>query len=136
MFYQVMFHTLFSTDLYLGEDVSSQREQPFHLEHASTFKGYEEIGGGLQQRTYEKPFISDYLQHCRVKAKSVIAAETARTLAQLPGFSWIKDFETRDELHVYSIRHLQHHAAQLSLRLKLDTGKGIGWVGSGWRGGK
>jgi len=26
------------------------------------------------------------------------------------------------ELHVYNIRHVQHHAAQLSLRLRLDGG--------------
>jgi hypothetical protein len=40
---------------------------------------------------------------------------------------------SRAELHVYNIRHIHHHAAQLSLRLRLDTGRGVDWVGSGWR---
>ena len=39
----------------------------------------------------------------------------------------------RAELHVYSIRHIQHHAAQLSLRLRLDAGVAIPWIGVGWR---
>jgi hypothetical protein len=40
---------------------------------------------------------------------------------------------SRAELYVYNLRHIQHHAAQLSLRLRLDHGVNIAWVGSGWR---
>jgi hypothetical protein len=40
---------------------------------------------------------------------------------------------SRAELHIYNIRHIQHHAGQLSLRLRLETGEGVDWVGSGWR---
>ncbi|MEQ8209269.1 MAG: hypothetical protein RH917_05505 [Lacipirellulaceae bacterium] len=132
-FCQAVFHTLFFTDLYLGEDVPSQRTQPFHQEHVAIFKDYEEIGGGLQKNTYEKPFIKAYLQHCREKAARVVAAETEETLAERPGFEWITVVKSRDEFHLYIIRHIHHHAAQLSLRLRLDTGEGVGWVGSGWR---
>ena len=38
---------------------------------------------------------------------------------------------TRAELHLYNIRHIQHHAAQLILRLRLDTDVDIPWVGRG-----
>ncbi len=130
-FCQVAFHALFFTDVYLGPDVESLREQPFHREHATLFADYEEIGGGVQQAVYEKPFIRDYLEHCRAKAASVLAGETEETLIRRAGFDWLD--LSRDELHVYNIRHIHHHAAQLSLRLRLDTGEGIPWVGSGWR---
>jgi hypothetical protein len=85
----------------------------------------------LQQATYGKSFIDTYLQHCRQKASQVIAAELTETLQTPATFDWL-DF-SRAQLHVYNIRHIHHHAAQLSLRLRLDTDIDIPWVGSGWR---
>jgi len=38
---------------------------------------------------------------------------------------------SRAELHIYNIRHIQHYAAQLSLRLRLDTEVDIPWVSHG-----
>jgi hypothetical protein len=58
-------------------------------------------------------------------------SETEESLREIVEFDWLS--LERAELHVYNIRHIQHHAAQLSLRLRLDTGDGIPWVGSGWR---
>lgn len=45
---------------------------------------------------------------------------------------------TRLELHLYNMRHLQHHTAQMSLAIrKVSDANGLGlklpWVGSGWR---
>jgi hypothetical protein len=119
-FCQVVFHTLFYADVYLCRDLNSLREQPFHREHAAAFADYEELEERRQQALYDKPFIRKYLRHCREKAGSVVA-----------GFDWLKF--SRAEVHVYNIRHIQHHAAQLSLRLRQDSGDGIPWVGSGWR---
>jgi hypothetical protein len=39
---------------------------------------------------------------------------------------------SRAELHVYNVRHIQHHAAQLILRLRLDTDVDVPWVGQAW----
>jgi DinB superfamily len=130
-FCQVAFHTLFFADVYLGRDLKSLREQSFHRDHAAVFADYEELEDREQQAVYGKSFIQAYLQHCRGKALQVIAAETADVLGSRPGFDWLKF--SRAEVHVYNIRHIQHHAAQLSLRLRLDTGDGIPWVGAGWR---
>ena len=129
-FCQVAFHTVIFTDLYLGSDVKSVREQPFHRGHATIFADYEEFEDRVPQQVYEKPFIKEYLQHCREKAGRVILAETAETLAKTPGFAR-KDF-SRGELHVNNIRHIQHHAAQLSLRQRIDSGIDIPWISSGW----
>jgi hypothetical protein len=128
---QVAFHALFFTDLYLGPNVESLREQPFHRDNAQVFHDYEELEDRKQQILYDKQFIKSYLGHCRSKALQVIAAETAESLAARSGFEWLKF--TRAESHVYNIRHIQHHAAQLILRLRLDAGHDIRWFGSGWR---
>jgi hypothetical protein len=130
-FCQAVFHALFYTDVYLGRNYASLRDQPFHREHAAVFGDYEEREDRPPQALYDKPFITAYLQHCRAKAARVIADETAESLARRPGFDWLPF--SRAEVHVYNIRHVHHHAAQLSLRLRLDTGDGIPWVGSGWR---
>lgn len=130
-FCQVAFHTLFYADVYSGTTLESLSGQPFHAEHASEFGNYEELKPEPQQATHEKSFVVAYLQHSRSKVKTVLAAETDESLARRPGFDWLKF--SRAEVHVYNIRHIQHHAAQLSLHLRLRTGEGVSWHGSGWK---
>jgi hypothetical protein len=118
-------------DYYLGQDEHSLRDQPFHREHAEFFRDYEELEHREPELLYDRPSIQSYLAHCRSKASQAIAAETAESLAAPCGFGR-KTF-SRAELHVYNIRHIQHHAAQLSLRLRIDFREDIPWIGSGWR---
>lgn len=129
-FCQVAFHALFFADVYLGENLESLKGQAFHQEHQEQFADYEELEDRVQQATYSKPFLLAYLQQCRTKAAQVIASETSESLTRQPGFDWLKF--SRGEVHVYNIRHLQHHVAQLSLRLRLDAEIDIPWIGSGW----
>jgi len=130
-FCQVAFHTLFFADYYLGRNAESLRAQPFHLDNAEFFRDYEELQPRRQELLYDRPSIKKYLEHCREKASTVVAGETEKALGGPCGFE-PKTF-SRAELHVYNIRHIQHHAAQLSLRLRIDSGIDIPWVGSGWR---
>ena len=130
-FCQVAFHALFFADVYLGRDLASLRGQSFHVEHAQTFAGYEELEDRPPTALYEQPFIHLYLQHCRVKATTVVADEDIISLERKPGFDWLPF--SRAEVHVYNLRHLQHHVAQLSLRLKQNSDVGIPWVGTGWQ---
>ncbi|MBI3659351.1 hypothetical protein HY230_02615 [Candidatus Acetothermia bacterium] len=95
------------------------------------FRNYEELEDRKPELLYDKPSIKTYLEHCRNKASQVIAAETAETLKARAGFKG-REFP-RAELHVYNIRHIQNHAAQLNLRLYIDHNEDIVWVGSGWR---
>lgn len=130
-FCQAALHTLFYTDYYLGRDEHSFKSQPFHAAHPDFFRDYEELEDRPQQLLYDKPGIRLYVQHCRTKATEMFASETAETLFGPSGFArWTF---TRAELHVHSTRHIQGHAAQLSLRLRLDHGVEIPWVSSGWR---
>ena len=130
-FCQVVFHTLFFTDYYLGQNAEALREQSFHEANKAYFRDYEELDDRPQQLTYDKPTTRLYLEHCRQKAGTTIAAETTESLSAACQFMR-RDF-TRAELYVVNIRHIHHHAAQLSLRLRTDHSEVIAWVGSGWR---
>lgn len=127
---QTVFHALYFADLYLGEDPDAVKDQPFHVEHSAVFTGYEEMEAQVPEQTYERLFIEEYLEHCRKKARLAVAKFSESGLAKRSGFSWIDG--TVAEVHVYNLRHIQHHAAQLSLRLRLDHKIDIPWVKSGW----
>jgi DinB superfamily len=131
-FCQAAFHAVFFADTYLqpSDDVHALKRQPFHIENTATFRDYEELEDREQILLYEKPFVLSYLQYVRRKAQETIARESAEALARPSGFRRRKC--SRAELHVYNIRHIQHHAAQLILRLRLDAGVDIPWVGHAW----
>ena len=132
-FCQAAFHAVFFADVYLqpSDDVDALKRQPFHVEHTREFRDYEEMEDRPQVLLYEKPFVLSYLQNVRRKAQETIARESAEVLSGPSGFHWRKC--SRAELHVYNIRHIQHHAAQLSLRLRLDANVDIPWVSHAWK---
>jgi hypothetical protein len=130
-FCQVAFHTLFFADFYLGRDAESLRQQPFHLANPNFFGDYEQLQDREPESLYERPEIEAYLDFCRGKAVATIAAETEESLCAPAKFAR-RNF-SRAELHVCNIRHIQHHAAQLILRLRLDSDVDIPWLGAGWR---
>lgn len=130
-FCQAAFHALFFTDYYLCAAPAELREQLFHQQHADDFRDYEELEPRIQRLTYERAFLRRYLDHCRAKANGVINQESAEILFAPCAFP-PKTF-SRAELHVYNIRHIQHHAAQLSLRLRLSFDDDIAWLGTGWK---
>ena len=129
-FCQVAFHVLF-TDFYLESTEDTIRDQDFHRVNADAFRDYEELEDRKQQLLYDRSFIKDYVQHCREKSTRVVSNETEQTLTARCGFT--RRDCSRAELHVLNIRHIQHHTAQLSLKLKLDTNAGVNWIGSGWK---
>ncbi len=131
-FCQVAFHTLIYVDFYLGSDAESLQNQPFHLANPQFFGDYEQLEDREPVSLYERPPIRAYLEFCRRKAVATIAAETNETLCAPAKFAR-KNF-SRAELHVYNIRHIQHHAAQLIMRLRLDSDVDIPWIGTGWSG--
>lgn len=130
-FNQAAFHALYYGDVYLGPDLKSLREQEFYQANAGILGDPKELRDRIPKTVYDRAFIQSYLKHCREKAAKVIAEETEDTLKRQPGFDWLEF--SRAEVHVYNLRHLQHHTAHLSLRLRLDAGVEIPWVGSGWR---
>jgi len=124
-FSQVIFHALFYTDFYLGRDSVPFKEQPFHISHKDIFLDYEEMEDKIPEHLYEKTFCLEYLAHCLAKLRATVEAETADSFAGESGIDFRKI--SRAELYVYNMRHIQHHAAQLGLRIQMVAGKEMPW---------
>lgn len=118
-FSESAFHALLFGDLYLGKDSDALREQPFHKDHPEIFRDYEELEDRAPQLLYSRSMLKDYSQFVEQKVVDVMNAETETSLAEAVGFEWLDI--TRAEMHPYNIRHIQHHAAQLILKLRLNT---------------
>ena len=125
-FSQVVFHTIFYADYYLGRDAWPFKEQPFHVAHRQEFASYEELEDVLPVLLYERSFCLEYLGHVQGKQQRVLAEETLDILLGPSGISFRS--MGRAELHIYGIRHIQHHAAQLGLRLQVLDGEPMKWV--------
>jgi hypothetical protein len=129
-FWHVAYHTVFCTDMYLSPGEQAFRAPPFHV------KGFQflEVPEWAPEkraptdRPFDKEVLTAYIATCRAKVKTTLEAETEATLRGQSGFSWIPF--TRLELHLYNIRHIQHHTGQLSASLRCHGVEGVEWVGS------
>ena len=128
-FSQVVFHALFHADFYLGKDSIPFKDQGFHRSHKDVFAGYEELEDRTPTGHYSKAFCLDYLAFCLGKVDSCMVAETGSSLLGESGISFRKG--SRLELHIYNARHIQHHAAQLGLRIQMSTARKMPWLARG-----
>ena len=101
----IVFHVLFWTDLYL----SGARREDF-LPPAPF------IRGSLPEKPYTKEELQTYLEHCRQKGRSIFEVLTDEKADQRCEFPWGEEVSFA-ELQLYSMRHIQEHASQLSLHL-------------------
>lgn len=102
-FWYIAYHTLSWLDLYLtGSGEGFAPPAPF-------------IRGALPEKPYTKDDVSAYLKQCRQKCKATLEALTDEKARQICTFSWMQP--TFLELQLYSMRHVQEHAAQLNLFL-------------------
>lgn len=120
-FWHVAYHTLCYVDCYLAPTNDAWRPHPdFHP------RGRAELEDEFPSRRFEKRELQAYARFCREKLDATIPAETPDTLAGPSGFSF-QPF-TRAELHIYALRHVQHHAGQLAAVLRragVDPGRWI-----------
>jgi uncharacterized damage-inducible protein DinB len=131
-FRQIVYHTLFFTDLYL-----SPSNEAFELRELHQ-RGGDERGPELCAGVNKEDALA-YVKICRQKVKDSLAAETEQSLRGESGFSWRKGMG-RAELHIYNIRHIQHHTGALAAYLRrVDPAlrepkvEQLRWVGQGWR---
>ncbi len=113
-FWFVAYHTLFWLDLYLtGSSDGFAPPSPF-------------IRGTLPEQPYTKDQVRAYLDQCRTKCKSTLEALTDETAHRRCTFDWIE--ASFLEMQLYSMRHVQEHAAQLNLLLGQHDVSGMDWV--------
>jgi hypothetical protein len=123
------YHTLFFTDLYLTPSGAAA----FELRDLHARGGDEREPGMCPGLSPDETLA--YVSICRQKALEVLTAETPQSLTSPSGFSWLPF--SRLELHLYNLRHIQHHTGQLSAYLRrvvpeLAEPKKLRWVRSGW----
>lgn len=123
-----VYHTLFFTEYYLSSEAGFQLREIHHLG-----------GDEREDRACEGVERNDalaYCVECRQLVLDTLARETSDTLQGPSGFSW--HTISRGELHVYNLRHIQHHAAQLSAFLRRigvasEREPALRWVRTGWQ---
>jgi uncharacterized damage-inducible protein DinB len=123
-FWYLAFHTLFFLDLYLSPvgEAEFHPPPPFGLTEL-------EPEAVPPERAYRKEELVGYLDHCRGKLDAWMAGMTE---------AWVASpcpFPDRDmsngELLLYNMRHVQHHAAQLNMRLRQTIDSAPDWVSKG-----
>jgi hypothetical protein len=113
-FWFIAYHTVFWLDLYLaGYSDGFKPPSPF-------------IRGKLPDAPYAKDAVRAYLHGCRQKCQSIIEGLTDERASQTCTFSWIE--ASYLEMQLYSMRHVQEHAAQLNLVLGHHDVEGLDWV--------
>lgn len=120
-FWYLASHTLFWLDYYLAGSADGFRPPPpFGLEEMDP-------EGVLPPRAYDREELLAYLAHGRARCRAALAALTDEAAASPC------TYPRRDcsvfELHLYNLRHVQHHTAQLQLLLRQGGVEPPRWVG-------
>ena len=122
-FWYVTYHTLFWLDLYLtGSPEGFAPPAPFTLDELDP-------AGVLPERPYTRDELHTYLLHLRQKCQTAITGLSDEQALQQIDLSWRKK-PSYFELLLYNMRHVQEHAAQLSLFLGQHgiPDEALGWV--------
>jgi hypothetical protein len=119
-YWYVVYHTLFFLDLYLSGTLEGfAPPAPFNMDEIDP-------AGVLPERPYTKEELLAYLRHGYRKANETIAALTDETAARRCVFDWLE--MSAAELLFVTLRHVQHHTAQLNLILRQTTDSAPRWV--------
>jgi hypothetical protein len=129
-FSQVVFHALFDCDYLLGDTDADFKEQIFHRENRENFGDYEELEDRIPPHLPERDFLNRYYEHCGGKVASAIETKTIADL--ITPNADVTGNMTKLERYVNLIRHLQHHTAQLGLRLQFATEREMDWIARGY----
>ena len=123
-FWYITYHTLFWLDLYLtGSLEGFAPPTPFTLDEL-------EPARVLPEQPYTRDELHAYLVNLRKKCQTTIAGLSDEQAHQLVDFPWIEGKPMSFlELLLYTMRHVQEHAAQLNLFLGQNAMDGASdWV--------
>jgi hypothetical protein len=120
-YWYLAYHTLFFLDYYLSDSAEGfAPPAPFTLEELDP-------ASVLPERPFTKDELLGYLGHGREKARALVAALTDETASEVRRFNE-HDWTVLEWL-LLSMRHVQHHTAQLNLILRQQTDSAPQWVG-------
>ncbi len=124
-FWHVAYHALFFTHLYLQPSEAWFRPWSKHR------RGYQFLGPTpwppFERPKIESPYTKAELLDFHALCLQDLAERVRDPGLESPsGFSWLQF--SRLELHLYNIRHVQHHAGQLIDRLRTVEDLGVNWI--------
>jgi hypothetical protein len=126
-FWHVAYHALFYTHLYLQD--TEKDFKPWDKHHNEyQFMGQVPWPPRNPPKIGEPYFREDVLDYLAFVQKQVRERVPALDLEAASGFDW-QPFG-KLELQLYTIRHLQQHAAELYERLGARAGIDLDWIGS------
>lgn len=125
-FWQVAYHALFYTHLYLQPSEDDFVPWPGHRAdfHAMGSAAAGEEGRAPQPYAVEE--VLAYLAFCRQQLGGWLAALDWQAPS---GFHWLP--MNKLELQFYNLRHLQHHTGELYERLGTAANLELAWIGRG-----
>jgi hypothetical protein len=119
-YWYIVYHALFWLDLYLtGAEEGFTPPPPFMLIE-------QDENGPNPERPYTQDELRTYLEDCRRKCKVTIEALTDEAAQRRCRFGWGE--VSFAELLLYTMRHVQGHAAQLNMLLGQKTDSAPDWV--------
>ncbi len=129
-FWQVAYHALFYVHMYLQPNLESFKPWPGHqskVQYQNGFPGPPKEGSTLplMPEPYSKEQVLAFLALCDGMVEGAI--DSFDLLQPQSGFPWYTC--SKLEHQIISIRHLQHHTAQLGDRLREADGAGLTWLG-------
>lgn len=129
-FWQVAYHTLYFAHMYLQSDRAAFRPWAHQREaqHANGIPGKPDPASPLPliPEPYTRAQVLEYWSFCDQMVDGCVDALDLERADS--GFSWYKISKLEHQL--VSLRHIQHHAAQLADRLRAAENIGIRWVGA------
>jgi len=129
-FWHVSYHVLFCTDMYLSAGEKQFRPQAFHRQSYNFLERepWPPFKKVVADQPYDRATLLGYVETCREKVIQSVKQETESSLEGPSGFDWIGF--PRAQLHLYNLRHIQHHTGALGAFLARTQGKSTGWVGT------
>jgi hypothetical protein len=120
-FWYLAYHTIFWLDYYCSESAEGFKvPPPFTVSEL-------DMDGLLPERVYTKQELQTYLEYAGAKCQAKIESLADENEPQRVRSNW--RVKTVAELLLYTMRHVQEHAAQLNMLLGQETDSAPGWVG-------
>jgi hypothetical protein len=129
--WHVAYHAIFYAHLYLSrsEDAFQRWEKAIPEYHYLGRLPWPPHDPPKIAQAYTRP---ELLEYCDLVIAMTPELVRSAPLGGASGFSWLP--MSRRELHLYSLRHIQHHAGQLIERLGRHGIGGLAWIDTGPQG--
>ncbi len=119
--WQMVYHCLFFTNLYLYQRLEDRENWSLHR------RDHQTLGDSDGKQPYTRAELVQCTQELLGKIDGLVDALDLNAMQS--GFHWYRVNKLEHQL--VNIRHLQHHVAQLQDRIRNKQHVGVGWIRDG-----